>query len=73
MLRDGNLIEIDSLSEIGIYSTLFINTEKQLFNEPNYDKDDDLIMQNGNFGTLLRTKGSHSNEGGVNAGFSVID
>ena len=30
-------------------------------------------MHNENFGTLMRTKGSHSNEGGVNAGFAVID
>jgi hypothetical protein len=32
-----------------------------------------LITKNENFGTLMRTKGSHSNEGGVNAGFAVID
>lgn len=34
---------------------------------------DELIMKNESFGTLMRTKGSHSNEGGVNAGYAVID
>ena len=33
----------------------------------------ELISKNENFGTLMRTKGSHSNEGGVNTGFAVID
>lgn len=61
MLRDGNLFEIESLSEVGAYSALFIDSEK---NE---------ILLNENFGTLMRTKGSHSNEGGVNTGYSVID
>ena len=28
MLRDGQLIEIDSLSELGIYSCLFMDSEK---------------------------------------------
>ena len=30
-------------------------------------------MSNQTFGRLLRTKGKDSNEGGVNAGFAVID
>ena len=30
-------------------------------------------MQNENFGILMRTKGSHYNEGGVTAGYAVID
>ena len=34
---------------------------------------DELIMKNESFGTLMRTKGNHSNEGGVNAGYAVID
>lgn len=62
MLRDGQLLEIDSLSELGIYSCIFMDTES-----PN------LILMNENFGTLMRTKGSHSNEGGVNTGYAVID
>jgi glutathione synthase len=59
MLRDGNIIEIDSLSELGLYSCLFLEKDQITFNE--------------SFGTLMRTKGSHSNEGGVNAGYAVID
>lgn len=64
MLKDSKLVAMDSLSELGLYSSLFIDTAK--------DKKD-LIMKNENFGTLMRTKGSHSNEGGVNAGYAVID
>jgi glutathione synthase len=60
MLRDGNIIEVENgLSELGLYSCLFIENNDIILNE--------------NFGTLMRTKGSHSNEGGVNSGFSVID
>jgi hypothetical protein len=29
MLRDGNLIEIESLSEIGIYSAVFVDASDQ--------------------------------------------
>uniref|UniRef100_A0A7S3FTU8 Uncharacterized protein n=1 Tax=Strombidium rassoulzadegani TaxID=1082188 RepID=A0A7S3FTU8_9SPIT len=67
MLRDGKLFDIDSLSELGLYSCLFIDTSVE---KPNSDS---LIQFNENFGTLMRTKGSHSNEGGVNAGYAVID
>ena len=75
MLRDGELIEIDSLSEIGIYSSLFIDTNsaRSEFEKPSPDSIDSLHILNESFGTLMRTKGSHSNEGGVNAGYSVID
>ena len=59
MLRNAEIIEVQSLSELGIYSCLFID-EKE-------------VLTNFNFGTLIRTKGSHANEGGVNAGFAVID
>ena len=63
MLRDGQILEIDSLSELGCYSFIMIDTDNQ----------DEKLMHNENFGTLMRTKGSHSNEGGVNAGYAVID
>ena len=59
MLRNAEIIEVQSLSELVIYSCLFID-EKE-------------VLTNINFGTLIRTKGSHANEGGVNAGFAVID
>ena len=65
MLRDGTVIEIDSLSELGIYSCLFMDSDKK-------DKDG-MVIVNEKFGTLMRTKGSHSNEGGVNTGYAVID
>ena len=61
MLREQQLIEVDSLSELGLYSCLFMDSETG------------KVSTNENFGTLIRTKGSHSNEGGVNSGFSVID
>lgn len=64
MLKDAKLVTMDSLSELGLYSSLFIDTAKEK---------KELIMKNENFGTLMRTKGSHSNEGGVNAGYAVID
>jgi len=32
-----------------------------------------LILKNESFGILMRTKGSHFNEGGVTAGYAVID
>lgn len=64
MLREGNLLEVDSLSELGCYSNLFLDVSKET---------KDQLFENRNTGTLMRTKGSHSNEGGVNSGFSVID
>jgi glutathione synthase len=63
MLKDGTINEVESLSELGLYSFIMIDT----------DKKDDNLIHNENTGTLMRTKGSHSNEGGVNAGFAVID
>ena len=63
MMKNGEIHEGVRLSELGLFSFLMIDTSKQ----------DDMLMYNENFGTLMRTKGSHSNEGGVNAGFEVID
>ena len=61
MLKDGQIHQMAALSELGLYSCLFVDSDK------------DELLENSNFGTLMRTKGSHSNEGGVNAGFAVID
>jgi len=61
MLRDSKLLEVESLSELGLFSNLLIDSDKN------------VVLQNENIGTLMRTKGSHSNEGGVNSGYSVID
>jgi len=50
------VIEGDTISELGIYSSIFIDTTKK-------DPIENLV-----FGRLLRTKGVKSNEGGINAG-----
>lgn len=63
MLRMGNIVEGQTLSELGIFSSVFIDT-KQPERSP---------IENITFGRLVRTKGKESNEGGVNAGFAVID
>ena len=61
MLRNGKIIEGETLSELGIYSSVFIDTNTK---DP---------TENFTIGRLLRTKGKTSNEGGVAAGFAVID
>lgn len=64
MLRKGKLIgPVDTLQELGIYSSLFINVSK----------DAELVNEHNTFGKLIRTKGTDSDEGGVVAGFSVVD
>lgn len=73
MLRDGDIIEIDSLSELGIYSCIFMNTDNINKVENKSNIFNEFITFNKPFGTLMRTKGSHSNEGGVNTGYAVID
>ena len=65
MLRNGQVSKHDSLSEFGFFSCLF--TKNQAANEPKETITNEIL------GTLMRTKASHHNEGGVNAGFSVID
>ena len=66
MLRNGRMFSVDSLSEFGLYSSVFVDSA---------GRNDILegIPTNRSLGTLMRTKASHNNEGGVNAGFSVID
>lgn len=59
MMRNGKVAESDCLYEIGIFSTLFLEQKELLVNQ--------------NMGYLMRTKGSHFNEGGVNSGYAVID
>jgi hypothetical protein len=64
MLRKGKLIgPVDTLQELGIYSSVFINVSK----------DAELVNEHTTFGKLIRTKGTDSDEGGVVAGFSVVD
>ena len=66
MLRNGEVSKHDSLSEFGYYSCLFTK------NSSSEGQAKEMIT-NEVLGTLMRTKASHHNEGGVNAGFSVID
>lgn len=62
-MRNGELQITESLSEMGIYSMIFTK---------NTASGNELIC-NKTIGTLMRTKASHFNEGGVAAGYSVID
>ncbi|CAG8514581.1 7597_t:CDS:10 [Ambispora gerdemannii] len=64
LLRQGELIEGDMISELGIYG-VFIGTS-------NSDFENESIV-NETAGHLLRTKPKETNEGGVASGFAVID
>ncbi|GAQ79430.1 glutathione synthetase [Klebsormidium nitens] len=59
LLRGGEWSQQDTLSELGIFGTYLRNGEKVVINQP--------------AGHLLRTKTASSNEGGVAAGYGVID
>ncbi|KAI9300522.1 glutathione synthase [Cunninghamella echinulata] len=59
MLREGAIIHGQVISELGIYG-VYLNDGKQ-----------EVINEIG--GHLLRTKGNETKEGGVAAGFAVID
>ncbi|KAF9906663.1 hypothetical protein EC991_000388 [Linnemannia zychae] len=59
LLRKGQLQRADVVSELGVYGI--------------YLHDGHKVIRNDNGGHLLRTKGVESNEGGVAAGFAVID
>lgn len=59
MLRNGKVSEVDAVSELGIYSVFL-------------EKDGQVLLEKG-IGHLLRTKAAESDEGGVAAGFAVLD
>ncbi|XP_062084672.1 glutathione synthetase, chloroplastic [Humulus lupulus] len=59
LLRDGICHKDDAISELGIYGAYLRNKEKVIINEQ--------------CGYLMRTKISSSDEGGVAAGFAVLD
>lgn len=64
MLRNGEVLERETLSEMSLYSSLFIKVGADgCFEEE----------EKSNFANMLRTKASHYNEGGVAAGYAVID
>ncbi|CAL5330299.1 unnamed protein product [Camellia sinensis] len=59
LMRDGICHKDHAISELGIYSAYLRNKENVIMNEQ--------------CGYLMRTKVSSSNEGGVAAGFAVLD
>ena len=59
MLRKGQLVQAETVSEVGIYGTLVRRGGEELLNRE--------------AGHLVRTKAVTSNEGGVAAGFAVLD
>ncbi|KAI8366713.1 glutathione synthetase [Radiomyces spectabilis] len=59
MVREGEIIKGDVISELGIYGIYVHDGENEVHNEIG--------------GHLLRTKAHNTNEGGVAAGFAVID
>ncbi|KAJ3100660.1 Glutathione synthetase [Phlyctochytrium planicorne] len=59
MIRRGQPIELDAISELGIYGVWLSNDKSVLINK--------------SAGHLLRTKPADSNEGGVAAGFAVLN
>jgi hypothetical protein len=63
MLRDTKLFSIEALSELGLFSLILIDSAK----------DSPIFENETSWGYLMRTKASHSNEGGVSSGHAVID
>lgn len=61
LIKQGVLTDCQVISELGIYSTYLSN-----------GSNNDIVVDN-YAGHLLRTKTADSNEGGVAAGFAVID
>ncbi|CAL8463402.1 g2936 [Coccomyxa elongata] len=59
LVREGKVIEVDTLSELGIYGT--------------FVRRGDRVILNREAGHLVRTKAATSDEGGVAAGFAVLD
>lgn len=72
MLRNGEISKHNSLSEFGFFSCVF--TKNAAAGQADSSQSSAMeTIANEVLGTLMRTKASHSNEGGVNAGYSVID
>lgn len=59
MVRGGEVVEVDALSELGVFGVYLERQGKVLLNKQ--------------AGHLLRTKAASSDEGGVAAGFAVLD
>lgn len=61
MLKNGEILYCSAITEIGIYSFIVTNSKTG------------QILENEANGCLARTKAADCNEGGVVAGFAVID
>ena len=59
MVRRGQLSKVNAVSELGLFGALVVNGDQVVVNEYS--------------GYLVRTKSKDSNEGGVAAGYAVID
>jgi len=64
LVRCGKALNLDTISEIGIFGIYLHETEH---------KNDSGIIINNNDGYLVRTKPAQSNVGGVNVGGACID
>ena len=60
-LEDHSAEEKEVISELGVYGVAL------------FGKEEGVVYNDGKVGTLLRTKGRESDEGGVAVGFSVLD
>jgi len=60
-LEDHSAEEKEVISELGVYGVVL------------FGKEEGVVYNDGKVGTLLRTKGRESDEGGVAVGFSVLD
>jgi len=66
IIRNGEFLSMTCMSEGGWFSNLLVKNDRA-------DRSKQKVLVNETFGTLVRTKGNHENEGGVCAGFAVID
>jgi len=70
LVKEGECHTVDALSELGIYGIFLAKPSKRLADGSWSDGE---VAVNKEGGWLLRTKRSDSNEGGVAAGFAVLD
>ena len=80
MIRNGVISKHQSLTEFGFYSCVFSDNKsgnnRTTTSTPTGSQEGSIqgqVLTNETFGALMRTKASHSNEGGVNAGYAFID
>jgi len=69
-VRQGKLYASECLCELGVYGTMISESS---FDHSGAPAGGERVIRNQTEGTLLRTKPVSSNEGGVNAGYAVLD